>query len=264
MERTKSVPRLIVVLLCAWPLVSVSAAAQEQSESFDKAIKETVVDLGPSPYYPGPHPRHGQLRCHYFQSFIVKELDLGQEGDEWISITPTEAAHLISCAQKHAEGEAVIHGEDWVAGYFVGVKTNFVFLEAPDCSNSGCPFGVFEASTGKKLFEDQRRLSPKGKFAEIRFDRIGGTLVMRYPRVVAAGCSLPQKRSECWNDILHSTGLTPQPMPRCVGYNGFNRHEGYGTDDQSDPSVVSFPVEVTLPDFKRRILPGAVACWAAD
>jgi hypothetical protein len=262
MERPTSLAWLIAVSLCA-SLVSSPSKAQEQSESFDKAIRETVVDLGASPYYPGPHPRHGQLRCHYFQSFIVKELDLGQEGDEWISITPTEARRLTPCSQQHAEGEEVIHGEDWVAGYFVGVKTNFVFLEAPDCSNRGCPFGVFDAPTGKKLFEDQRRLSPKGRFAEIRFARIGGNLVMRYPRVVTAECSLPQKKSECWKEILHTTALTQQPMPECIGYSGFNQREGYGTDDESDPSVVSFPVEVTIPAFKSRILAGPVACWAA-
>jgi hypothetical protein len=192
MERAMPVARLVAVSVCTCSFVLFSLAAKAQSESFDKAIKETVVDLGVPPENAGdPTAPHGKLRCHYFQSFIVKELDLGQEGDEWISITPTEGRRLTPCAQQHDKGEVVIHGEDWVAGYFVGVKKSFVFLEAPDCSNRGCPFGVFEASTGKKLFEDQRRLSPKGKFAEIRFARIGGNLVMRYPRVVAAGCSIP-------------------------------------------------------------------------
>jgi hypothetical protein len=241
-----------------------SSIAQEPSESFDKAIKETVVDLGASPYYPGARHMHGQLRCHYFERFMVKELDWLQKGDDWISFGPNDPAHLTPCTQEHATGETEIPVEDGDAGYFGGVKGSFVFLDAADCFDRGCPFGVYDALTKKKLFEDQLRLSPKGKIADIRFAKNGSKLVMRYPSVVPADCSLPLKKSECWMEILHTTGLTPQPMPRCIGYSGFNKQEVYGTDDQIDPSVVSFPVEVTIPDFKRRILPGPVACWAAD
>lgn len=253
MKRSKPVALLVVVLLSSWCIASVPSAAQEQSESFDKPIKETAIDLGASPYYPWPGGRHGQLRCHYFQRFMVKELDWGQKGDDWISITENDAAHAALCSQDHAEGETVF--QDWQGGYFGGVKGSFIFLVDADCFDKGCPFGVFEASTRKKLFEDLRRLSPKGKIAEIRFFRSSGGLAMRYPRVVAAKCSLPQKKSECWKEIMHSTGLTPQPAPRC---------SGYGKDDASDPSVVFIPVEVRIPAFNARILPGPVGCWAAD
>jgi hypothetical protein len=264
MKGTASIARLALVSLCALPLVSVSPSARDQSDSFDKATKETVVDLGPSPYYPWPGGRHGQLRCHYFQSFVLKEVDWGQKGDDLISIGPNDPAHLTPCTQEHADGETIIPHEDGDAGYFGGVKGKFVFLVAADCFDRGCPFGVYDALTKKKLFEDQRRLSPKGQIAEIRFAKSGSNLVMSYPRVVAAECSLPLKKSQCWKQILHTTGLTPQTMPKCIGYDGFNRLEGYGTDDLRDPSVVSFPVEVTVPEFKSRILPGSVMCWAAD
>jgi hypothetical protein len=262
MEGITSAARLVAVLLCALSLGS--SAAQEHSESFDKPIKETVVDLGLSPYYPPARQRHGQLRCHYFQRFVVKELDWLQKGDDWISFAPNAPTHLTPCTEERAEGETVISGEDGDAGYFGGVKGSFVFLEAADCFDRGCPFGIYQASPGKKLFEDQRRLSPKGKIAEIRFFSKNGNLVMRYPRVVAAECSLPQKKSDCWKVIQGSTGLAQQPVPKCIGYIGFNQREGYGTDDQSDPSVVSFPVEVTIPGFNAHILSGPVECWAAD
>jgi hypothetical protein len=262
MKGTTSVVRLVAVTMCGWFLASSPSAAQMQSESFDKAIKETTVDLGVSPYYEGLSQRHGQLLCHYFQGFMVKEVDLGQKGDEWISIAANDPAHLTPCTLEHGKGEIVF--QDWTEGYFGGAKGNLVFLVAADCFDRGCPFGVFDALSKKKLFEDQRGLSPKGKIAEIRFGKTGGSFFMRYPRVVAANCSLPQKKSECWRDILRSTGLAPQPIPTCSGYSGFNRSTGSGTDDKTDPSVVSFPVEVTIPDFKRRILPGYVACWAAD
>jgi hypothetical protein len=263
MKRTTSIAPLVAVSFCAWSLVSAPSGAQTQSESFDKAIKETVVDLGVPPEYAGePTAPHIKLRCHYFQNFLVKELDSGGKGDDWISIATNDPSHLTPCAQERAEGETVIQNEE--EDYFSVVKRNFVFLSAADCFDRGCPFYVFDALTKKKLFEDQLRLSPKGKIADIHFSKNGSKLVMRYPSVVAAECSLPLKKSECWKEILHTTGLTPQPMPRCVGYSGFIKQEVSGTDDQRDPSVVSFPVEVAIPEFKRRILHGPVACWAAD
>ena len=256
---------LVAFSLFTWSLGSCSSAAQVQSDSFDKASKVLAVYLGPSPYYaPGPYQRHGELRCHYFPTFVVKELDWGQKGDDWISFAPNDSAHLNPCVEEHAKGEAIIPGKDGYAGYFDGVKGNFVFLRAADCLDRGCPFEVFEASTRKKLFKDWRRLSAKGEIAEIRFARIGHSLVMRYPRVVAAKCSLPLGKSGCWNKILRSTGLPPQPLPKCIGYDGFSEREVFGTSDQRDPSVISFPVEVTIPGFKQRILPGQVQCWSAD
>ena len=259
-----SMARLAAVSLCASILVSFPLKAEKQSESFDKAIKETVVDLGPSPYYPPARNRHGQLRCHYFQNFMVKELDWGQKGDDWISIAPNDPAHLTPCTQTHSGDETVIPGEDGDAGYFGRVKGDFVFLYAADCFDSGCSFGVYDAFARKKLFEDSTRLSAKGQIAEIRLFNRGGKLVMRYPRVVAAECSLPQKKAECWKEILRTTGLSPQPMPKCFGYGGFDQRTGYGTNDPSDPSVVSFPVEVAIPGFNARILLGPVKCWAGD
>jgi hypothetical protein len=256
---------LAAVSLCAWLFTPIFAAAQGQPESFDKAIKESVVDLGVSPYYAGlPSQRHGQLHCHYFPKFVVKELDWGQKGDDSISIAPNDPSHPTPCTQERAEGETVIPGDDRNAGYFDGVKGNFVFLYAADCFDRGCAFGLYEAATGRKVFEDQRRLGPKGKMAEISFTKNGDNLAMHYPRVVAAECSLPQQKSECWKEILRNTGLAPQPMPRCIGYSGFDQRTGSGTSDQSDPSVVSFPVEVMIPGLNAHFLPGRVECWAAD
>ena len=263
MEGRASAFSLASVLFCIWFIMPVFSVAQKQPESFGKAIKETAVDLGVDPHFPpGTTGPHVHLYCHYFRNFVVKELDSGQKGDDWISIATNDPAHFTPCNQEHASGESVF--QDWEEGYFGGVEGNLVFLVAADCFDLGCPFGVYDAFTGKKLFEDQRRLSPKGKISEIRLVDNSGNLVMHYPRVVAAECSLPLKKSECWKEILRNTGLAPQPMPNCVGYSGFNRREGRGTDDKSDPSVVSFPVEVTIPGFHTRILPGPVECWAAD
>jgi hypothetical protein len=217
-------------------------------ESFDEPLRKMVVDLGVSEY--SAH-EHSELRCYFYSSFAVKELDLKQQGDEWISIVPISASNLPSCAQEHSNNEIVI--KDW-SGYFDGVKGNFVFLNADDGYNGGYPFGVFDAATGKKLFEDSREL---GKEEKLRFVADGKGLILRYQRIDVAECSIPQKKSECWEEIKRKTGLRSQPMPVCAGYGG--------NIDETDPSVVSYPVEVALlPGFNRRLLSGPVKCWAAD
>jgi hypothetical protein len=261
MERTTPLARLFAVMFCVGSLVLPCSPAQRKAQSFDNAIRESVVDLGISPYYADSSKRHGQLRCHYFPTFLVKELDWGQEGDDWISIARNDPAHLAPCNQESRPAEAFHRKGD---EYFDGVNGSYVFLGAADCFDRGCPFRVLDAASGSELFKDQTRLSPKGIIAGIQFLKRGDHLVMRYPTIFAAECSLLQKESECWNQILSSTGLKVQPAPKCIGYSGFNRKEGYGTDDLSDPSVVSFEVEVTIPGFKRQILPGPVSCWAAD
>jgi hypothetical protein len=81
MKSKASASALVAASLCAWLFTAIFAAGQGQPKSFDKAIKETVVDLGVSLYYAGsPNQKHGQLRCRYFSRFVVKELDWGQKG----------------------------------------------------------------------------------------------------------------------------------------------------------------------------------------
>ena len=220
-----------------------------QEESFDDPLHKTVVDLGVAPNV--SPVEHSALSCYYFKGFMVKELDLKELGDEWIAIAPDEDSSMLPCTQEHGKGEIVI--QNWT-GYFAGVKGNLVFLNAEDGFNGGYPFGVFDAATGKKLFEDSREL---GKEEKLRFvsDKKGS--VLRYQRIDVAECSIPLKKSECWEEIMRKSGLKSQPMPVCAGYGG--------NIDETDPSVVSYPVEVALqPGFERRLLSGPVKCWAAD
>src|SRR5215469_12486822 len=110
----------VLLLLVAGSLCS-QADRTDLIEGFDRPLKKTVVDLGPSPFY--PHSRHvrNKLTCFYYRSFTVKEYDEGQKGAEWLSIVPSAQA---TCTRKHGEGEKVYMDPEW-SGYFWGVKGTF-------------------------------------------------------------------------------------------------------------------------------------------
>ncbi|MGA3011430.1 MAG: hypothetical protein ABSD72_14320 [Terracidiphilus sp.] len=227
--------------------------AAPQEGSFDEPLRKVVVDLGVSEYSAGNNPEHSEVRCNFYPGFVVKELDLKQEGDEWISIAPISASNPPPCTQENSGNEIVIKPQDW-SGYFAGVKGNFVFLNAEDGFNGGYPFGIFDASTGKKLFEDSRE---SGKEEKLRFVSDGRGLVLRYQRIDVAECSIPEKKGECWEQIMRKAGLNSQPLPVCSGYGG--------NIDETANSVVSYAVEVSLlPGFERRLLSGPIHCWPGD
>ena len=103
-------------------------------EGFDKALKKTVVDLGPSPYYrPAQHVRK-KLTCYYYSTFTVKQYDEGQKGAEWLSIAPSAEA---PCTRKHGEHEKVYTSEEW-SGYFRGAKGMIVFFDVPTVKMEKC------------------------------------------------------------------------------------------------------------------------------
>jgi len=239
------------------PVQTQLAPSARESDDFDEPLSQIVVDLGQSPYHSQGDPEHSTLRCMYYPAFVVKELDMKEQGDEWTAIAPSKPENKPPCVQQHGKGEFEIKdtdGHNW-SGYFSGVKGNLIFLDGDDGYNEGIPFGVFDALTGKKMFEDSSEyLHGEG----LHITNKDSLLMIRYRRVDAAECSIPQKKGECWEQIRKKAGLVSQPMPKCTGYD----QKGF---DDTDPSVVSYPYEVTfLPELKKRVLPGEVKCWAAD
>ena len=80
-------------------LVNSTPASVAHTESFDKPIRKTVVNLGRSPYLMPNNPDRIQLSCFFYQDFMVKELnDPGVKGVRSVTVTPTikESAPL-SC-----------------------------------------------------------------------------------------------------------------------------------------------------------------------
>jgi hypothetical protein len=224
-------------------------------EGFDKPVKKTVVDLGPSPYYrPTQHVRK-KLTCYYYSAFAVKQYDEGQKGAEWLSIVPL--AHA-GCTLMHSEGEKVLTWPEW-GGYFRGVKDTVAIFDAPDGQDGGMPFAVFDVRTGRKLFEDSSLLDYYQKEQHIKNGfRItsGADKITRltYLRVVRAGCNLRKERADCWNKIRAEFGITQGDIPVCTRY------------EQADwESAIVYPVFVLLTDSPQiKAEDGPVFCWPTD
>ena len=248
---------LVMLLAIAVPQVAVA-----QNDSLDVPRKKQVVDLGPSPYYPSASVPI-KLSCYFYADFMVKEYDEGQKGAEWQAIVPVKDGVAPSCTKSHAADEKVIEYPEW-HGYFRGAKGNFTFFHAEDGLNGGMPFVVYDARTGKQLFQDSYFWAGmwNTKFADSPFNDIrvnitpNGRIFLKYLRVEEGGCDLHLERTHCWPEVRKKFELKPTPMPVCSGYKGITtRYE----------SAVAYPVEVSLfPQPSTRTIAGPVRCWPVD
>jgi hypothetical protein len=245
------------------------------ADSFDQPVRKQTVDLGPSPDVPGTH---AHVNCYYFPEFMVKEVDMGEVGAERLGILPVTPQNPAKCVKPADTAEKTIGSDDW-SGYFMGVKMNYVFFGGADRINNALPFAVFDARSGKKLFEDSAK-------AEIVLTPlVDGTLSMSYLRVVGEDCFI-LKEASCWDRMREKYGLGKAPAPDCTkGYD--SSADLMAKDrcaDQKDkiaciaketplarrqmyesPSVISYQVKVTL-GAAAVVKPdeGEIGCWPAD
>jgi hypothetical protein len=223
----------------AFGCMALGAAAP--AESFDKPVRKTIVDLGPSAYLmPGDHSRV-QLYCAYYPDFMVKELDdPGLKGTEWVTITTIHGEHIPACHPSHGPEERFLAKEWWG---FVGVKGPLLFLEAADGENGGMPFRVLNRKTEKDIFTDSIAL-PYYKLHDLDFVRTSSDeLLLRYSRVVAGSCSIPKDGLTCWNKLRRKFGLISATAPACTGYEG---EVPVPADEVQTPSAIMYSVEVKL------------------
>jgi hypothetical protein len=240
-------------------LVASSLCAQTKrstlEEGFDRPLQKSVVDLGASPYYkPSQHVRK-TLTCYYYSALTVKEYDEGQKGAEWLSVVPS--AHA-ACTRTHRLDEKVYKYPEW-HGYFWGVKGPVALFDAPEGTDGGLPFAVFDVRTGRKLFEDSSLLNYYQETLHIKpLFRItsGADQIpqLNYFRVVPAGCNLKTEQAACWNKVKAELSIKQADMPVCTGY------------EKADwESAVAYPVSVTLTDSpKIKAVDGPVFCWPTD
>jgi hypothetical protein len=91
----KAVVALLSVAVVLGNSTSVSAAP---TESFDKPVRKTVVNLGRSPLLMPNSPLRIQLSCFYYPDFMVKELiNPGEKGSQWVTITPVIKGNAPAC-----------------------------------------------------------------------------------------------------------------------------------------------------------------------
>ncbi len=262
----------IRLLLCMLALISFSCA-----DSFDKPLTKKTVDLGVSRSSPATRAK---VSCYFFNSFMVKEVDLGEKGAARLSIVPITKGAAPVCTWALGKAEKVISQKEW-SGYFKGVKKDFVFFDADDGVNGGIGFAIYDAKTGTKIFEDLAVGSLEFSTAQDQ------QLSLRYTRVLDGECAVPKEKAACWDRIQEKIGSGKLPMPDCEkGYEesaqnmAKERCDAQSTkefdclgkeiklarEQWSDASsIISYPVTVVLgPHPVIQPLPGAMKCWPAD
>jgi hypothetical protein len=226
---------------------------------FDKPADVKTVKL---PKWDAYNTRAQPARtCTYYPGFVVKQTDMGEKGAAELSITPVKGA-VPPCTEKISREHLLKTGE-W-AGYFLGAKGPYVFFDGDDGIDGGMPFAVYDAASGKKLFEDSR----KGD----GFDAISlteGELVLQYRRVWNSRCTLYGiAKAACWTKVMAATGLTAAAKPDCdAAYRAeIKRDPAHAADIPTYPAVVAYSVEGRFAGGKLRMKPrpGPAACWLAD
>lgn len=240
------------------------------ADSFDKPLRETVLDLGPSPNQLPSNGWRVKLSCYYYPAFMVKQLnDLGLKGAR-IATVPLLHGHVPACQRTHSDGERLIGR--W-GGYFKGVKGRLLFLDAADGTDEGMPFAIFDWKTGKKLFQDSVLFWNSGPVeSDIEFSHIpDGKISMSYLRVVEARCSIPKDGMTCWDKFREKFGLPLAPLPKCTGYYQQGQKkwavgdEGVPPGELETTSAIAYPVVVKLfPRPSIKAVAGPVKCSPVD
>lgn len=256
-------------------LVVSTAWAGDSPSLFDKPLHETHLLLPRDSNNPHNKP---MLSCFYYPNFMVKQIDLGEEGADQLSILHVVKGHAEPpCRRANAKDEMVIDPKTW-GGYFEGVKGDFVFFVAEDGFNGGLSFAVYIVSDVDcaKIFEDAA-ISKVRAIAFTTVDLLSdpknaseSTLKLRYRRVYLADCSLRTDEKNCWGRIRPITGLTEVTPPNCsTAYEAGEKRGAESVEDaDSDPSVITYVVEVILNQWNPvvRVTPvsKAMECYPAE
>lgn len=263
-------PLRIALLIVTAALGNSALGSVSLADSFDKPLRETVVDVGPSPNQLPSNGWRVKLSCYYYPAFMVKQLnDPGLKGAR-IAIVPLLNGHPPACRRSHGAEERLIR--KW-SGYFKGVKGQLLFLDAEDGTNGGMPFGIFDWKTGKKLFEDSVLFWNSGPVdPDIEFSYTpDGNISMSYLRVVEAGCSIPKDEMTCWDKFREKFGSPLATVPKCTGYypQGEKKwvpgDEGVPPGELETPSAIAYPVVVELfPRPSIKAVAGPAKCSPVD
>jgi hypothetical protein len=245
----------ITALLASSAITLGATAATAPDTLYDKPVKVAHLPLPRDPQNPDAK---AVLSCSYYPHFMVKQVDLGEEGAEQLSIIPITGARP-ACARANVASEKVISADDW-SGYFDGVKGNYVFFSAGDGTNGGMGFAVFTAD-GKKIYEDTAK-----KWSAIDVTPTG--LSLKYSRVYKAKCPLRAGAGACWQKVKTDTGLTDAKWPDCeTAYTKELKRSPKGASIATDPSVIGYDVTVAVNGSAHKMAPTtghATACWLAD
>lgn len=239
----RRVSRLLLVVL-----LPVLAAATPDT-GFDTRLALKHVDLGPSETSPD---QRSEIRCHYYNGLMVKEIDLREVGDAQLSLLRYRDARP-PCQRDTLPGEQVIGDDAW-HGYFDGVAHGLVVFSAEDGVNGALGFALFRPGEDKPLYTS-------AAFGARHFAAgAGGAVQLRFIRMVEAECSVPRDGAACIAAIAAATKVAPVTARMCAaGYEANFRAlcqdapEGMAAclarrraQDSAAPTVVGIPTLVTL------------------
>jgi len=229
------------------------------ADLFDKPLDTKVVTLPADPLNPHAKPKRS---CIYYPGFVVKEVDLGEVGAEEQAVIPLPKGGKPPACEAKIKGEIVIKPAEW-SGYFDGAKGEFLFYDAADGLNGGMPFAVFNARSGKKLFEDSRQGNAFGSVA-----LKDGGLALTYRRVWLAPCSLYADAKGCWKKIMAVTALAESARPDCSAKYREYMKAWPKTAESTErlPTVIAYNAMARTAKGKLSItpLPGKTECWLED
>jgi hypothetical protein len=243
--------RMLMVLLAPLLLAPSlpAAAADEPDTGFDRRIAVEHVDLGPSETSPD---QRSEVRCHYYPDLMVKEIDLREVGDAQLSLLRYRDVRP-PCRRDTLPGEQVIGDDAW-HGYFDGVTHGLVVFSAEDGVNGALGFALFRPGEDRPLYTS-------AAFGARHFAAAaGGTVQLRFVRMVEAKCSVPRDGAACIAAIAAATKVAPVTASMCTeGYEANFRAlcqdapEGMAAclarrraQDSAAPTVVGIPTLVTL------------------
>jgi hypothetical protein len=196
------------------------------------------------------------VRCTYYPTFTVKELDVGDIGDIAISVTPTAPdAARPACGKQNDPGEIVI--KNGQGDYFIGAKGSFVYLMSVGADVT--PFAIVDARTGTVIYSDATDGSDPSSVS-----LTNGLLTLGYRRGIEGTCSIVTGGESCWRILARQTHLSkavasrPAPIAACKA--------GYGKRDPASESLVSYPVVVaiSLAGQAKVLSRGAFGCAAGE
>ena len=267
-----SAPAIAIALL----LASAAPARAGDTTAYDKPLSVKHVDLGPAETVP---PQEKEVRCSYFPTFMVKEVDEREVGAAQLSILPSSPAAPAACQRDNLPGERVLDDKKWT-GYFDGAHGDDVVFSAEDGVNGGLGFAVVRPGDAGVVY------SAVAKGA-LRFTAdANGATVLHFAAIHAGKCSVAVQGAACATQIGREIGIAAPDVALCRrGYADAKRSmakdrcadtpKDKGCVDReiagmhgwdASPTVVRYNLDVVLAPAGVAEHPSGAptACWPAD
>ncbi len=229
--------------------------------------KPTFVTVVPLTHYAGDeassatHSAYFSLSCHYYPTFMVKELNTNEKGASKLSITPSHAHSPLPC-QETTPGENILEH----SGYFLGVKEAYVFFRSDDSHNGALGITIYSPN-GERVFQDVHGSLLETRTPSTITKEKDGALTLHYTGFFEASCSLfGTSKDQCWKAIQKVTGLQGS-RPQCLtAHSSEYQSQERKAYMKKTPTVLEYKVRTQITKTPVTIHPSPSAqphiyCW---